>query len=1544
MTSIFNSSDNIHASESLANVDRVVQLVTNATKRLSQISTNTNNSAKKRKAQNKIGPWKLGRTLGRGSTGRVRLAKNVHTGKLAAVKIVPKLNFKKIENPKYRKNDDSSHLPYGIEREIIIMKLISHPNIMGLYDVWENKTDLYLILEYIEGGELFDYLIKKGRLLELEAINYFKQIIHGIGYLHQFNICHRDLKPENLLLDFNKNIKIADFGMAALEVEKKLLETSCGSPHYASPEIVAGQNYHGAPSDIWSCGIILFALLTGHLPFDDENIRKLLLKVQNGKFIMPKDLSPEAKDLILRMLQVRPKDRISIDEILAHPLLRKYPNAADNAGSSSQSGLLRSNIRALDSESMIDPELLRNLCILFHNCPEKQVIKCLLSPEKSPEKMFYYLLMKYRSDHLAYSNAANYADDDSDSTGSDDKQVFSSGLVPPPKRDDQQRKSVKLGSQRSLTGRKALGNITNTSFAVSNSSKKLTRLNNAVISRNSSHASLKHPTKPLSSNTSRVSSRGGQNGALKSGETKPISRKLTPGFIQSLESSTKPEKDLPPNPKEARAPKDPKESKESKKLIAPKAEQDEAIQYFTNVCQEIFGSEVDPQSVFNMTMDGRRRNLSTDTLMKLKLLNNRLSKASMNFGPVEPVTPQKNSLANIERREQSLAKEVQRKNDERERQYHERDLISARLQEAKKVAKREAQRIQKEAEKAPREAQMENQGERSQKESQRMRERLKADMGQGREEYQSDHENMKTATVRDHNRVFTMPNKTSGSHSSLDPKSGASSLLRAKSLASSNRLSFGDKNSRVLQSLGIGVSSDGSRSSGLAVSRSNSVVKTSTLRNLADILKNGSQIEKPQTPSKSSFDLSRPRSHHHDMGYRSLLGAIDESNPLSNPNLLLFNAGDQKSWDNNTRSSLNGSGAVKNLQMTPGIIPHPRFSRISFNGVLDAEIDDSALNEDTSYGSVLQRERKKLQTVQGKGDIAHVIPESGFNSSSGLESGSRIGSVSESKGLQISLDSSYQKRDPERKISQKKSSVSRRSSTQKSSHELRMSSQSARSNYARNFVSVASSDEEEEEEEGTDFFASKRVSPYRNVYKQHATQASASNAPSVFSASDKLTLKNESDTSRVDSSDRLDSLSNDKSHEGNKSNGSKYTLLTDGTIEVRDGNGKSLPTRFNSTILEPNAESSDFEKLGDVSDYEKVGSSEYESQTGADEKTLRSMLSGAQAEPLAPAQIESQAPKRQGTLTGMKRSRASTKIFSSLDILGQFQGNDRNEAPHGQLPKLPNMALQLNEHKEPELTTKHSSLKRLSQNLKTMGESLAETPKIPAVVVETAPKSGRQSHQSAFSALSPKILESGFMKRFSLRPQREAPAAPSSSSPVQGHNRFSNITVNTQPRKYEPIAGLSNPNASSKADGASWFKRFFSSLTKSPSVSEQNDAKGSIRDIHVLDSQLLSKELMRIVKNQIKLKEIEGTVTRVNIDEEFALISGVVPSKYVRGRSLHFKIEIIDLSNSSSLHLLKIKGSPSGFQNLMQVVTFIIRQEEAAANHRLSVIQPSNYI
>lgn len=1365
------SGDNLHPSHHLlANVDKVVQSVTNATKRLSQISTNTNSSAKKRKAQNKIGPWKLGRTLGRGSTGRVRLAKNVHTGKLAAVKIVPKLNFKKIENPKY-KNSDNTHLPYGIEREIIIMKLISHPNIMGLYDVWENKTDLYLILEYIEGGELFDYLIKKGRLLEFEAISYFKQIIHGIGYLHQFNICHRDLKPENLLLDFNKNIKIADFGMAALEVDKKLLETSCGSPHYASPEIVAGQNYHGAPSDIWSCGIILFALLTGHLPFDDENIRKLLLKVQNGKFIMPKDLSPEAKDLILRMLQVKPKDRISIEQILAHPLLRKFPNSID-LSSPSHNNLLRSNIRPIESADMIDPELLRNLCILFHNCPEDQIVKCLLSPEKSSEKMFYYLLMKYRNDHLAYSNAANYADDDSDLTGSDDKQVFANTTTAPksvPSKSDssaQSKKYHKSPSSRSLASKKVLGNITNTSFAVSNSAKKQTRLNNTIISRTSSYASLKK------SHSNVLNTAKGTNASLKSKESKPISRKLTPGFIKSLE---------------------PEEDKENSYL--PEEPKDEAILYFQSICQEIFGSDVSPQHVFNLTMDLDRRNLSNDTLMKLKALNHRLSKVSMHPAPTMPVssmfTP---TLTKAEEREQQLAREVQRKNDEREKHYKERDLINSRLQKAKLAAEAEA------AKKVALEL------------------------------------NLREAT-----RITTMPTPAPRTPS-LDPKSIGSSLLRAKSLASQTRRlnSLSDKNSRVLQNLGIAIDYKPIT----AVSRSNSVVKTSTSRNLAEILRKGDE-----KLSSTDSSLNVPRKEVDHTIYKSMLGAIEETNPLSNPNLPLFNSakgssGSVKYKKNNSRPSSQGQ-AVKLQSQTPGIIPHPRFSRISFNGVLNAhgneEVDESIMNEDTTYGSVLQKERKKLLTKQGTGEIIEIERPP----------------VRQSSGLLISEG------EPGSRVS-------------------------SRSNYnPRNFVSIITTDDDEEEEEDLSYYAVNGKSVYRDKLLNRVT-SDRRQSKSELSLHDELSFN-----------DSLSKTAMDDSQTTNVE--SKYTLLTEGTIEPRQGS-ITAKSRFSTMTMLKDEYLSHDDKVRSIvygNNDENDENDENDQTSCADEKTLKS--------------IETlQEPKRKATLTGMKRSRASTKIFSSLDIQGQKDEPTALSQPSPQmkqLPKLPKLPLQMHETK-PSLT-------------KTEAKEVAASKEIEAV--PTVPV-----------ATTPKILENGFMKRFSLRPHRDAPMVPSSTLEVskdQGHNRFSNITVASHPRKFSPPEAPGLP----KVTGASWFKRFFSSLTKSSP--DMTEIKSSVRDIRILDSQLLARELMRIVKNQIRLKEIEGTVTKVAIDEEFALISGVIPLKYLRGRKLHFKIEIIDLSDSSSLHLLKIKGSPKGFQNLMDVVTFIIKQEEAAADNRKSVYE-----
>ncbi|BGP55155.1 serine/threonine-protein kinase gin4 [Rhodotorula sphaerocarpa] len=343
-----------------------------------------------------VGPWRIGKTVGEGSSGRVKLAKHKMTGQYAAVKIVPK--------PRKKDHDRANKMLLGIEREIVIMKLIEHPNVLRLLDVWETGSELYLIMEYVEGGELFDYLVRRKRLHADEARHYFQQIISGVDYCHRFNICHRDLKPENLLLDSEKNIKIADFGMAALEREGRLLETSCGSPHYASPEIVAGENYHGSSSDIWSCGIILYALLTGVLPFDHGDIRTLLSLVKRGEYYMPPELPTDAQDLIRKMLVVDPEKRIKMEDVLRHPWVTRKPARLIYGQPPPAPPDVVQIARPVGSREEIDPEILSNLKTLWQGAGEEEIVQELLSPRKTWEKVFYCLLYRYRTRNLENFN------------------------------------------------------------------------------------------------------------------------------------------------------------------------------------------------------------------------------------------------------------------------------------------------------------------------------------------------------------------------------------------------------------------------------------------------------------------------------------------------------------------------------------------------------------------------------------------------------------------------------------------------------------------------------------------------------------------------------------------------------------------------------------------------------------------------------------------------------------------------------------------------------------------------------------------------------------------------------------------------------------------------------------------------------------------------------------------------------------------------------------------------------------------------------------
>ena len=396
-------------------VSAIVDEAVTDSKRASQIST-TSTASNKGKRKTHVGPWQLGKTLGKGATGRVRLAKHALTGQIAAVKIVSKKSAALVQSASMARMDKDLTLPinalgqrtmpFGIEREVVIMKLIEHPHVINLYDIWENRGELYLVLEHVEGGELFDYVSSNGALPEEEAVRLFRQIIGGLSYCHRFNICHRDLKPENILLDGARNVKLADFGMAALQPNGKWLNTSCGSPHYAAPEIILGDPYRGDKADIWSVGIILFAMLNGFLPFDGGDLTTTLRLVKKGDYYLPPTLSVEASDLIQRILQKRPDRRITMNEIWAHPLMKKYERYhASLVAPGALAGPppvvpIDLQTQTVTRREDVDVEVLRSLSVLWHGEKQEELIKRLMDPEPSHEKMFYWGLIKFREDQL----------------------------------------------------------------------------------------------------------------------------------------------------------------------------------------------------------------------------------------------------------------------------------------------------------------------------------------------------------------------------------------------------------------------------------------------------------------------------------------------------------------------------------------------------------------------------------------------------------------------------------------------------------------------------------------------------------------------------------------------------------------------------------------------------------------------------------------------------------------------------------------------------------------------------------------------------------------------------------------------------------------------------------------------------------------------------------------------------------------------------------------------------------------------------------------
>ncbi|XP_033126651.1 MAP/microtubule affinity-regulating kinase 3-like isoform X3 [Anneissia japonica] len=250
-----------------------------------------------------VGKYRLLKTLGKGNFAKVKLAKHIPTGKEVAIKIIDKSQL----------NPSSLQKVY---REVRIMKLLDHPNIVKIFEVIETEEKLYLIIEYASGGEVFDYLVAHGRMKEKEARAKFRQIVSAVQYCHQKHVVHRDLKAENLLLDKDLNIKIADFGFSNEFTPGMKLDTFCGSPPYAAPELFQGKKYDGPEVDVWSLGVILYTLVSGSLPFDGQNLKELRERVLRGKYRIPFYMSTDCENLLKRFLMLNPAKRASLETIM----------------------------------------------------------------------------------------------------------------------------------------------------------------------------------------------------------------------------------------------------------------------------------------------------------------------------------------------------------------------------------------------------------------------------------------------------------------------------------------------------------------------------------------------------------------------------------------------------------------------------------------------------------------------------------------------------------------------------------------------------------------------------------------------------------------------------------------------------------------------------------------------------------------------------------------------------------------------------------------------------------------------------------------------------------------------------------------------------------------------------------------------------------------------------------------------------------------------------------------------------------------------------
>ncbi|EOA12435.1 hypothetical protein CARUB_v10028322mg [Capsella rubella] len=257
--------------------------------------------------------YDVGRLLGQGTFAKVYYGRSILTNQSVAIKMIDKEKVMKVG------------LIEQIKREISVMRIARHPNVVELYEVMATKTRIYFVMEYCKGGELFNK-VAKGKLRDDVAWKYFYQLINAVDFCHSREVYHRDIKPENLLLDDNENLKVSDFGLSALADCKRqdgLLHTTCGTPAYVAPEVINRKGYDGTKADIWSCGVVLFVLLAGYLPFHDSNLMEMYRKIGKADFKAPSWFAPEVRRLLCKMLDPNPETRITIARIRESSWFRK---------------------------------------------------------------------------------------------------------------------------------------------------------------------------------------------------------------------------------------------------------------------------------------------------------------------------------------------------------------------------------------------------------------------------------------------------------------------------------------------------------------------------------------------------------------------------------------------------------------------------------------------------------------------------------------------------------------------------------------------------------------------------------------------------------------------------------------------------------------------------------------------------------------------------------------------------------------------------------------------------------------------------------------------------------------------------------------------------------------------------------------------------------------------------------------------------------------------------------------------------------------------